>query len=70
MSNLIKFPEKKFILTCHKCKLNGFHVILKSENPFDIKWFECMECENIFTLENIEKQLKEKHCEDISDGQR
>ena len=53
MGAVIKFPDKEFILTCRKCKLDGFNVILNSENPFDIKWFECIECGDVFTLKNM-----------------
>ena len=61
MNTVIKFPDKEFILRCCKCKVNAFYIILNSENPFDIKWFECTECGDIFTLESIEKQLEGKH---------
>jgi len=61
MGDVISFPDKEFILRCRKCRVNAFYVILNSENPFDIKCFECMECGDIFTLEDIEEQLKDKH---------
>ena len=41
---MIKFPDKEYILRCHKCKINAFYVILNSENWQDIKGFECTEC--------------------------
>lgn len=63
MVNIIKFPDKEFILRCCKCKVNAFYVILNSNDPYDAKYYECMECGDIFTLENIEEQLKEKYDE-------
>lgn len=44
---VIPFPEKEYILRCHKCKVNAFYVILNSKSfksMEDVKGFECSEC--------------------------
>lgn len=44
---VIPFPEREYILRCHKCKINAFYVILNAErfkSIEDVKGFECSEC--------------------------
>ena len=55
---VIKFPEKEFILRCHKCKVNAFYIILNSEDWTDIKGFECAEC-GAYT-EFLQEEIKPK----------
>lgn len=57
---VIKFPEKEFILRCIKCKINAFYIILNSDNPYDLKGFECMDCEGWFDLEPFINKLREE----------
>uniref|UniRef100_A0A6H2A1S1 Uncharacterized protein n=1 Tax=viral metagenome TaxID=1070528 RepID=A0A6H2A1S1_9ZZZZ len=58
---VIKFPDKEYILRCHRCKINAFYIILNSESYSDIKGIECAECgwhtplESLHILENIKK---------------
>lgn len=61
MGVVVKFPDKEFILRCRKCKVNAFYVILNSNDPYDTKYYECAECGDIFTLKEIEEQLRNKH---------
>lgn len=57
MNNVIPFPEKEFILRCHKCKVNAFYVILNTDSfkgIEDVKGFECSECGSYTLIEALE----------------
>lgn len=56
MENVIKLPEKEFILKCKFCKTNVFYIYLQSENPFDVKGYECCECGRSWDIFKIQKE--------------
>lgn len=53
-NKILKFPDKEYILRCHKCKINAFYVILNSDDWLDIKGFECAECGWYTPIESIQ----------------
>lgn len=60
---VIPFPEREYILRCHRCKVNAFYVILNSErfkSIEDVKGFECSECNSYTSIEGLKESLKEE----------
>lgn len=55
--NVIKLPRSEFILKCKHCKTNVFYIYLHSNNPFDIKGYECCECGRIWDVAENSKEL-------------
>jgi len=65
MGNIIAFPDKEFILRCHKCKINTFYIILNSENWADLKGFECAECGSYTEIQPKIPEIKKIRERDI-----
>ena len=67
-SKVIAFPEKEFIVKCKYCKTNVFYIHLNSDNPYDIKGYECAECERYWPIEYIElKREQVENCDERED---
>jgi len=57
-NKVIPFPEREYILRCHKCKINAFYVILNTDSfkgIEDVKGFECSECGSYTLIEALKE---------------
>jgi hypothetical protein len=53
MTDLVeKVVELEFVLRCSNCMINAFYIVLNSNNPYDIRYFECVDCGKIMSFEN------------------
>ena len=48
MTEIIEFPDVKYLMCCRECKSNAFFVFLSSNNPHAIECLECAGCERMF----------------------